>query len=128
MTDIEITLADLDDTKRTLGACLTFFTARDVQEAQAQMRAYRTSPLTAEIERLADRYDGYLSDYLIAKYEDEQPAEGEVEDDEEEEEILSDEPLGSAALPRQSGRRLSIDELRASSSEETVTEAVETDG
>ena len=117
MTDIEITLADLEDTRHTLNACLSFFTARDLLNAQSQMRDFRASPLTDEVERLKSRFDGYLADYLLALHEDEEDEALEDEDEEEEapvvEEILADLPLGGGNLPRQQGRRLSREEIAA---------------
>jgi hypothetical protein len=109
VTEIEITLADAEDAAQVLDACATFLTARDMMAAQASLSPFfRESPLTAEVQRLKTRFDGYLGDYLLARRRAE---EGEDERPEEPEEELSSDPLGQGTLPGQQGRRLSREEL-----------------
>lgn len=118
---IAIRLSDMEDMRHILNACLNFFTARDLSDAQVRLEVYRKSPITDEIERVKERLDGYLGDYLLAQYEEEH---GEVPEDDlvdeleeqeeekqEEEEVLSSNPLGTVKTRRQAGRRLSKEEL-----------------
>jgi hypothetical protein len=121
MTTVEISLTDLEDARHVLSACLTLLTARDIEKAQANMAAQRPSPLTQEVERMKERFDGHLADYLLARHEAKTeggPAEGEADEDDE----LVSAPLGEPNLPRQAGRRLTIEEMV-----QQVADAVEED-
>ena len=118
MADVEITLTDLEDARTLLAACETYFTARDMQEAQLKLVAHRSSPLAAEVERVRARFDGYLADHLLERHEAGREAEG-AEEEPPEEETLSDEPLGSNAFPKQTGRRLTREELEAAAEDAT---------
>jgi len=115
MTTVEITITDLQDAREILGACLTYFQARDMAEAQYRIQPLRPSGLTSEVERLKTRYDSYMADLLLAE-RDAADEEEEEEDEEEDavavEEVLADAPLGEPVLPRQQGRRLTADEIR----------------
>jgi len=112
--DVEITLTDLEAARQVLGACETFLSARDMMEAQLALRDYRPSALAAEVERLRSRFDAYMADRLLAERDAEEEAAEAAEAELEVEEELADEPLGSADLPKQQGRRISKEELAAS--------------
>lgn len=115
MTDIVITLRDLDDARHTLGACLNYFIALDLADQQRRLANSGNSVLTQEIERVKSRFDSYMGDYLLQMHESELEAE---EDSEEEPEIpveegLAVQPLGHFEVPKQEGRRVSREELLA---------------
>lgn len=116
MTTVEISLTDLEDARHVLSACLTLLTARDIEKAQANMMAQRPSALTQEVERMKERFDGHLADYLLAQHEAEVEAEGEEAPDEEEEPLAAS-PLGEPTLPKQSGRRLTVEEIQGGEEE-----------
>lgn len=124
--EVSILLNDLEDCRQILHACQNYFLGRDMQEAQAQLRAYSKSPLTAEIERVKERMDGYLGDFLLQQYEEEhgvipEDEEESVEEEEPEEEVveeLSDNPLGTVKVQRQKGRRLTKQELEGEPTDE----------
>lgn len=115
--------SDLEDVAQVLGACLTFLQARDLMEAQIAFSTPRPSPLSNEVQRLHDRFRGYMGDFLLAAREaeleeddgDDQDSELEAENGSDEpveaSEVLSDSPLGKPRLPRQRGRRLDADEV-----------------
>lgn len=116
--EVAIRLSDLEDVRQILNACLNYFTARDLGDAQVKLEAYRKSPMTDEVERVKERMDGYLGDFLLMQYEEEHgtiPEDDEVdeelEEEPEEEETLSGNPLGTVTAKRQQGRRLSKEEL-----------------
>jgi len=114
--EVAIRLNDLEEARQILSACLNYFTARDLGDAQVRLEIYRKSPLTDELERVKERFDGYLGDFLLAEYEEEHgeipeddSEEAEIED--EEEEVLNDNPLGVVQVKRQQSRRLSKEEI-----------------
>lgn len=119
----EIFVSDLEDVRQVLGACLVMLQARDLIEAQVAFSGTRPSPLTAEVERTKNRFDGYFSDFLLAEHEanlEEDDLDDEVAEHEPEEgaesaaeasDDLSSSPLGTPRLPRQTGRRLKSDEV-----------------
>jgi hypothetical protein len=120
--EVPIRLEDLEDVRQILNACLNYFTARDLCEAQAQLRLHSKSPLTSELERVYERMSGYLSDFLLSQYEEEHgfnddtenvDAESVIEEEVvvEEEEVLADNPLGTVEVNRQKGRRLTKEEV-----------------
>lgn len=115
-----IYVSDLEDVIQVLGASLTFLQARDLMEAQIAFSANRPSPLTTEVQRLHDRFRGYMGDFLLAQHLDEDDPEDEdselgAEDDAESvveaSEELSGAPLGAPQFKRQQGRRLDAEEL-----------------
>jgi hypothetical protein len=116
MTDtIEIRVSDIEDVRQVLAACYGFLYARDIQEAQIQYQANRPSALTAEVERVKTRFDGYFQDFLLAEHEarlaedrlDDQDTEDEPEDGAEDvTEVLSGSPLGAFTPPTQEGTRV----------------------
>lgn len=116
--EVAIRLSDLEDARQILNACVNYFTAQDLSDAQRKLEMYKRSPLTAELERVKERMDGYLGDFLLAQYEEEH---GHVPEDDlelevevevvEEEEPLGDNPLGTVKVNRQKGRRLTKEEL-----------------
>lgn len=107
-------LQDFEDAREVVAACLTYCTAQDVAAAQLRYGQMRQSALTAELERVKQRLDGLMGDYLFARYQDEKRAAGEevpdLEEDEEFEEELSSEPLGRFEVPRRKTRRLDLSE------------------
>jgi hypothetical protein len=109
LTDVEITLTDLEAARQVLGACATFLAARDMMEAQLALKDYRPSALSSEVERMKTRFDAYMADVLLAERDAEE--EEEAEETEEAEE-LTDDPLGKVALPQQEGRRVPLEELQ----------------
>lgn len=117
--EVVITLDDLEDVRLVLNAALNYFVSKDVAEAQQQLRVFNRSPLTVEIERVKNRMDGYLSDFLLLQHEEEHGIIEEEYDEaieenlaeQEEEELLSSNPLGTVQFKRQQGRRLSKKEL-----------------
>lgn len=119
MEVVEIYLNDLEEVRQVLAACQNYFLGRDLMEAQVEFRASRPSPLSAEISRLIERFNGYMGDYLLAQHEaslEEAEEDNESEDEgegegEEDEEALSTSPLGEFVPPRQASRRLTKDEL-----------------
>lgn len=120
MEFIDIHLTDLEDVRDVLAACLNYFSARDFQQAQIAFGQERPSPLTSEIDRVKTRFDGYMSDFILARYEEERagdsPADDGVAEDGSEElteasEELSGAPLGEPKPKRQRGRRLTAEEL-----------------
>ena len=78
--EVAAQIADVEDVRQVLAACLTYFQAEDLKSAQVAFSAVRPSPLSLEIERLATRFRGYLGDYYLAQRE----AELEAEDAEQE--------------------------------------------
>lgn len=120
----QIYVNDLEDVRQVLGACLVWLQARDLQEAQIAFSVTRPSPLTIEVERVKERFDGYFGDFLLAQHEADLAAD-DIEDADDElgpengseelaeasEELLSGAPLGSPKLPKQEGRRLSSEEV-----------------
>lgn len=124
MDSVSIFVKDLEDVRQVLAACNMFLQARDLMEAQIAFTSPRPSQLQLEIDRVKTRFDGYLSDYLLAAHEAELEVEGDESDEEYEEaedgsdelteaseEPLSDAPLGEFKPPRRQGRRLSKEEL-----------------
>lgn len=112
--------SDLEDVIQVLGACLTFLQARDLMEAQIAFSATRPSPLSSEVERLHDRFRGYMGDFLLDAHFEEDDADVEVSEQEAEDgsdelteasEELSATPLGAPNLRKQQGRRLDADEV-----------------
>jgi hypothetical protein len=91
-------------------ACLNYFYAKDLEQAQLLLRQASKSPMTKELELLSNRLDGYLGDALLNQYEAE--SEEAPEKEEEPEEIqLADNPLSTKVLPKQKGRRVTKKEL-----------------
>lgn len=125
---VEITLSDLRELRTLLDAVLTLLTARDIMEAQARLQPHRPSALAVEVERLKIRTDSYMADYLLAQQDAEEGEEsdngdavmGEPEPDFEE--ALSGAPLGERSFPRQTGRRLTVEEVRLGAPTAIVTE------
>jgi hypothetical protein len=117
--EVAVQIADVEDVRQVLAACLTFFQAEDLKSAQLAFSAVRPSPLSLEVERLATRFRGYLGDYYLAQREAELEAEdaesdGQTTDGTDPEafdEELSESPLGEFNPPKQEGRRLRVDEL-----------------
>lgn len=112
---VEIQVSDLEDVRQVLAACYGFFVARDIQNAQAEFRAERPSPLRVEIERVKTRFDGYFGDFLLAEHEatlaadelaDEESKEEAEEGSGELTEALSGTPLGDFTAPKQKGKRV----------------------
>lgn len=125
MNAIEVHITDLEDVRQILAACHTYFTARDVEQAQVDFRAVRSSPLTAEIERVRARFDGYMGDLLLARHESEleETASDTLDDNAEAEEgsqelteASEEDELVAAPLkfdaPKQRGRRLTKEEVK----------------
>ena len=113
----EILISDLDDTRQVLAACAGLLLARDMEAAQVQFANLRTSPLRSEVERVKSRLDAYMGDFLIAQRDADAAIDTVVDDseyneeDKEEEETFSDEPLGKFKRPTQAGRRLKPEEV-----------------
>lgn len=123
-----ILISDLEDTRIVLNAALNYFMARDMETAQLNFTNSRPSPLTSEIQRVKLRLDGVLGDYLLAEhesrsglYEDEVflDAEEDLEDaydglqelTEASKEPLPDAALAEPKVGRQTGRRLTVQEV-----------------
>jgi hypothetical protein len=122
--EVTIQVSDLEDVRNVLSACLNFFQAHDLMEAQKHYEAVAYSPLTNEIGRVTQRFDGYMGDFLLNKHESEsdenepspaastsQELVGSEEGAQEltaapEEEVLPDLPLGKPAS-HQKGKRVS---------------------
>lgn len=119
--EVAVQIADVEDVRQVLAACLTYFQAEDLKSAQVAFSAVRPSPLSLEIERLATRFRGYLGDYYLAQREaeleaedaEQEPQNGNENDPEAVEEELSDSPLGDFRPPRQAGVRLTDEEVAA---------------
>lgn len=117
--EVAVQIADVEDVRQVLAACLTYFQAEDLKSAQVAFSAVRPSPLSLEIERLATRFRGYLGDYYLAQREaeleaedaEQEPQNGNENDPEGVEEELSDTPLGEFRAPRQAGVRLTDEEV-----------------
>ncbi len=118
---VAVQFSDVEDTRQVLKACLNYFTAIDVQEAQLGFTSLRKSPLSAEVERVTQKLSSYLGDYLRERYESGLLEEDDPEDIydlddtpvvDEELEPLSGSPLGGVDLPRQTGRLVTTEELR----------------
>jgi len=103
-----ILIDDLENTRQVLAACLVYFTAQDVSKAQVNFGSIRRSPLTEEIERVKERLDGILGDFLLAQHEaGEGTQDPEALDDEDADEgVLSDSPLGAYVPSPQAGSRI----------------------
>lgn len=119
--EVAVQIADVEDVRQVLAACLTYFQAEDLKSAQVAFSAVRPSPLSMEIERLATRFRGYLGDYYLAQREaeleaedaEQEPQNGNENDPEAVEEELSGSPLGEFTPPRQAGVRLTDEEVAA---------------
>ena len=125
--NVEIPQNEIEDIRQVLAACVRYFQAQDLAKAQVAFSAPNPSPLTQEVERVLQRLDSFWGDFLI-KLREEQLGAGEedyddlydeeTEDDEEaaeaeaeEDEVLSENPLGSVKTKRQQGRRLKPEEV-----------------
>ena len=120
LEETTIQISDLDELRSVLAACLNYFSARDLEQAQLEFRATRPSPLTAEIERVKTRFDSYFSDFLLRRHEelleteedeDDLDVEEDVEEAEHGSQSLSEAPLGTPVIKRQKGRVLEQDEI-----------------
>lgn len=122
MDEIVIQAGDVDDIRYVLNACLHFFQAQDLLDAQRALNNVRPSPLTQDIERVKARVDFYFNQWVVDRYEnevdeeDQESAEEAQEADEgltgvSEDDVLSDTPLGSFEKPKQKGRRMKVAEL-----------------
>ncbi|MEM3008394.1 MAG: hypothetical protein QXU32_02340 [Nitrososphaerales archaeon] len=67
--EISVRVADLNEIRRVLAACLNYFQAYDLMESQRELSSYMPSPIVIDIDRVKNRLDGYISDYLLAQYE-----------------------------------------------------------
>jgi hypothetical protein len=129
-----ILISDLEDTRIVLNAALNYFMARDMETAQLNFTASRPSPLTSEIQRVKQRLDGVLGDFLLEQHES-RSEEFEEEDDldvevyvddaedglqslvEASQEALPDTAFAEPKIARQKGRRLSAEEAAGDASE-----------
>lgn len=102
MTEISVQVNDIEATRALLAACLNYFQAMDLAESQRKLTAYTESPISQEADRMKTRFDGYMSDFLLSRYETEYEA-GDV-GEELDFETLPDNPLGTFVAPRQVGR------------------------
>lgn len=134
--ETNILVSDLEDMRFVLDACLTYFQARDMEAAQLNFTAVRSSPLTLEAARVKKRLDGVMGDYLLAAHEsrsaleydeDDLDVEEDLEDAEDgsedvteaSEDVLPDTAFTEPVVARQKGRRLSIKEVEKSATDIT---------
>lgn len=125
--NVEIPQSEIEDIRQVLAACVRYFQAQDLAKAQVAFSAPNPSPLTQEVERVLQRLDYFWGDFLIRLREEQLAGEEDYddlyeeennEDDEEtaeaeaeEDEVLSENPLGSVKTKRQTGRRLKPEEV-----------------
>jgi len=111
-----IQVKDIDDARHLLEACGNYFRALDVSNAQVELRSFSLSPLSLEIQKVKERFDGYLGDYLLHRHESDLEPENDLGDESPEDvvseapeasetpsqapEKLSDNPLGSKPKPK----------------------------
>ncbi len=106
---LSIHIRDIENARNLLAACLNYFQAMDLAESQRQLHAYTESPMAQDLGALKERFDGYMADFLLERYESED-VETDSEEVEEEEE-LSAHPLGEFKPPKQPARVIPVEEL-----------------
>ena len=109
----ELTLlrTDFEDTRQLISACLVYFTAQDVSASQQRFGQLKKSHMTMELERVKERLDGVLGDWLLARHLEETEGEEaftnadlEALAEEGELEELPPEPFGSFQKNRRQTR------------------------